>query len=189
MIDTEQSTHNAGASGPGVDQTAREPGKGSVGAFLFTFIILAGIWVLLSGKFDTFHLSLGLFSCLIVTYFSHDLLLPSPNMKALPGVWFRFTKYIPWLLYQVFLANIHVLKLALLPNVLERINPGIIQIESRLKSDLALVTFANSITLTPGTISIYASVYGAITVHVIDATSAAGLSGVMEDKIADVFGE
>jgi multicomponent Na+:H+ antiporter subunit E len=150
---------------------------------------MAAIWVLLSGKFDAFHLSLGGISCMIVAYFSGDLLFESPQITRLPGVWLRFIGYIPWLLYQVFLANLHVLYLTFHPKMHDLINPKIIHFQSRLHSDISLVTFANSITLTPGTITVYVSGDGGFHVHAIDDKSAEGLSGEMEARIAKAFGE
>lgn len=43
---------------------------------ILTFVIMAVSWVVLSGKFDPFHLSMGAVSCAIVAWFSSDLLFP-----------------------------------------------------------------------------------------------------------------
>jgi multicomponent Na+:H+ antiporter subunit E len=82
-----------------------------------------------------------------------------------------------------------VLYLCFHPRMKEKIDPQVIKFQSGLKSDLALVTFANSITLTPGTITVYTDRDGHFTVHAIDWKSASGLPGGMQDKIAKVFGE
>ena len=156
---------------------------------MLTFIIMFVLWVVLSGRFDAFHLSLGIISCLIVAYFSSDLLFKSPNVKMLPGLWIRFALYVPWLLYQIFLANLHLLYLAFHPRMMDLIDPKIIKFRSKLKSDLALVTFANSITLTPGTITVYLSIDGDFKVHAIDKASGDPLPGDMEARIAKAFGE
>ncbi len=158
-------------------------------SFFITFFIMFGIWLLLSGKLDVFHLSLGVICCFIVAFVSSDLLLPSPEIKAMPGLWFRFIKYIPWLLYQVFVANIHVMYLIFHPRMLELIDPRIMEFKSRLTSDMALVTLANSITLTPGTITIYISIYGDVTFHVIDIESGKTLPFIMESRVAEIFQE
>jgi multicomponent Na+:H+ antiporter subunit E len=147
------------------------------------------VWILLSGKFDVFHLSLGVISCAIVAYFSGDLLFESPKIKGLSGLWIRFIRYIPWLLYQIFLANLHVMVLTFHPRMMDHIDPRIIKFRSKLQSDLSLVTFANSITLTPGTITVYVSVDGDFSVHAIDKKSREGLPGEMEARIARAFGE
>ena len=157
--------------------------------FFLAFIILFVIWLLLSGKFDLFHISLGIISCSLVSFFSSDLLFPSLKLKGLPILWLRFIKYIPWLLYQIFLANIHVLYLTFHPRMMELIDPRIIKFKSRLKSDMSLVTFANSITLTPGTITVNVSIDGDFKVHAIDRASGDPLPGEMEKQIGKAFGE
>jgi multicomponent Na+:H+ antiporter subunit E len=157
--------------------------------FVLTFIIMFGVWVLLSGRFDAFHLSLGLISCGIVSYLSSDLLFSSPRPRGLLSQWARFIRYIPWLMVEITKANLHVAKLALHPRMMELIDPRIIKFRSKLKSELALVTFANSITLTPGTITVYVSIDGDFKVHAIDKASGDPLPGEMEANIAKAFGE
>ncbi|MFC1505365.1 Na+/H+ antiporter subunit E [Thermodesulfobacteriota bacterium] len=161
----------------------------TTGSFILTFLIMAGFWLIFSGKFDRFHLTLGFASCLIVAGVSSDLLFPSGLSKGLLGCSLRFAVYIPWLLYQVFLANLHVLYLAFHPRMMTLIDPQLIHFESRLTSDMARTTFANSITLTPGTITVDVSVMGRFTVHCIDAPSAEPLPGEMERRIVNVFKE
>lgn len=177
-------TNGARASRP---PRARKP----ITPFLLTFFIMLVLWMLLSGKFDAFHLSLGVISCAIVAYFSADLLFETPSIKVtrLPGSWIRFILYVPWLLYQIFLANLHVLYLTFHPRMMDLIDPRIIKFRSKLQGDLSRVTFANSITLTPGTITVYVTLDGNFSVHAIDKKSREGLPGEMEERIARAFGE
>ncbi len=165
-----------------------KPNKSKI-SFLITFVILFVIWIILSGKFDLFHISLGLISCFLVSYFSWDHLLPDLDVRTLPGVWIRFIRYIPWLLYQILVANIHLLYLVFHPRTQEVIDPRIMRFNTRLKDGMALVTLANSITLTPGTITIYISVFGEVTFHVIDIQSGKTLPFIMEAKVAEIFKE
>jgi multicomponent Na+:H+ antiporter subunit E len=104
-------------------------------------------------------------------------------------LWIHFILYLPWLLWQVFLANLHVLFLVLSPKMMDRIDPQIIKITSRIDDRLGLVTFANSITLTPGTITVNVSMHGELSIHAIDKESAAALPGEMERRVARIFGE
>ena len=159
--------------------------------FLLTFFIMFVLWILLSGKFDAFHLTLGIIACSIVAYFSADLLFETPSIKVtrLTGSWIRLVRYIPWLLYQIFLANLHVMYLTFHPRMMDLIDPQIIKFRSKLQGDLSRVTFANSITLTPGTITVYVSLDGNFSVHALDKKSREGLPGEMEERIAGVFGE
>jgi len=185
--DSERSLHNDNEDlSPAVDPQDR---KLFFYPFVLTFIIMFGTWVVLSGKFDPFHLSLGLISCGIVAYLSSDLLFSSPRIKGLLAQWARFIRYIPWLMVEIIKANLHVLYLAFHPRMMELIDPRIIKFQSKLKSNLALVTFANSITLTPGTITVDISVDGDFKVHAIDKASGDPLPGEMERRIAKAFGE
>lgn len=104
-------------------------------------------------------------------------------------LWLRMAGYIPWLIYQIFLANLHVMYLVFHPRMMELINPKIIQFDSRLKSDYSRMVFANSITLTPGTITVNVNALGQFSVHCIDDPSGKPLPGKMEEKIATVFKE
>jgi len=86
-------------------------------------------------------------------------------------------------------ANLHVTYLVFHPRMMDLIDPRIIKFRSKLKSDMALVTFANSITLTPGTITVDVSLDGDFKVHAIDKASGEPLPGEMEARIAKAFGK
>lgn len=160
------------------------------GPFWLTFFFCISTWIVLSGKFDLFHLTLGIISSLIVAYQSADLVFISPDLKGYLGNSLRFARYIPWLVYQVFIANLHVMYLVFHPRMMEVIDPRIIHFKSRLQKEISHLIFANSITLTPGTITVYVSgIYGDYTVHVIDAHSGESLPGEMEGRVGRVFGE
>ncbi len=156
--------------------------------YIIVFFILYLHWILWSGKFDAFHLSLGIISCALVTFMSHDLFIERKKLSPKIIVEaIRFIKYVPWLLYQIILSNIHVAALVLSPRM--PIEPKIIRYKTKLKTDIALVTFANSITLTPGTITADI-VDGEYVVHALSRKVADDLmTGEMEDKVAQIFEE
>jgi multicomponent Na+:H+ antiporter subunit E len=154
---------------------------------VISFLGFFCLWIVLSGQMDFFHIGLGLISCLLVTAISRDLLFPNHTARGFFRSGIRFLGYVPWLLYKIFMANLHVLALTFHPKMMERIDPQIFRFQSRLHKDLALVTFANSITLTPGTITVYVNMNGTFTVHAIDWASREDLPGEMEDRIAAVF--
>ncbi|MDJ0914972.1 MAG: Na+/H+ antiporter subunit E [Desulfobacterales bacterium] len=156
---------------------------------LLSFFILFGLWVVLSGRFDGFHLVLGVISSAIVALISGDLIFTSPKIRSILMLWLRWVGYVPWLVFQVFLANLQVMYLTFHPRMLDLIDPHIIEFDSRLKSDYARTTFANSITLTPGTITVNATVLGRFAVHCINTKSGQALPGKMEAKVAKVFNE
>jgi multicomponent Na+:H+ antiporter subunit E len=158
-------------------------------AFWLTFIILFALWVVFSGRFDGFHLAMGLISSALVAAVSGDLMFPAGKPVGILGVWLRLAGYIPWLIYQIFLANLHVMYLVFHPRMMGLINPKIIKFDSRLSGDYARMLFANSITLTPGTITVDVTALGRFSVHCIDVPSGQALPGKMEEKIANVFKE
>lgn len=157
------------------------------GARVFVFCICFITWIILSGRFDLFHLTLGVVASGIVAMISADIMFPAFQFRRMPGIWVGFIKYIPWLLYQIFLANLHILYLTFHPRMKELIDPRLITFQSKLKDDMALLIFANSITLTPGTVTVHVTVIGKFVVHAIDADSAGDLPGFMEEKVEKIF--
>jgi multicomponent Na+:H+ antiporter subunit E len=103
---------------------------------LIVFIIMLVLWVILSGRFDAFHLGLGIISSFLVAYFSGDFIFDSPRVQGFFVSWIRFVVYIPWLLYQIFLANLHVLYLTFHPRMMELIDPKIFRFRSLLRGQL-----------------------------------------------------
>ena len=126
--------------------------------FVLTFCIMFIFWWLLSAwtifliePFDLWMtLSKGVMATLIVTCLTYELFVPSRGEKVLLKLR-RFIGYVIWELYQIALAAIDVAYrvVGTLP-----VDPRVIEFDTTLRSDFALVTFANSITLTPGTITI-----------------------------------
>jgi len=157
-------------------------------SFLITSVLMFITWVVLSGNFSTLLLSLGVISSLLVGWFFHDLLFPSITMGHI-RIFFKFSAYLPWLILEIVKANFHLLYLVFHPRMKELIDPHIIDFKTDLESDLAITTLANSITLTPGTITVTTGSDGVFRVHAIDKPSADALPGSMLDKVADIFGE
>ncbi len=167
----------------------RQEGKRNFATYVVMFIIMFAVWCVMSGKFDALHLTLGVVSSALVSYFSTDLLFnKSLSGRSLRGA-YGFLAYLPWLFSQIFLSALHVLYLSFHPRMLELIDPQVIRFRSRLKGDLAKVTFANSITLTPGTITVYVNYHRDFSVHAINRLSGESLPGEMEQRIARAFGE
>jgi multicomponent Na+:H+ antiporter subunit E len=154
--------------------------------YIYTFLIMFGFWILLSGKFDLFHLTLGVLSSALVSFLSTDILMRDNRKHDRLGITCRFICYIPWLLSQIVLSTLHVTYLALHPKMTERIDPTIVTFKTKLQTTIAQVALANSITLTPGTITIRIE-DGVFYVHAISRKAAAGLPGEMEDRLARVF--
>ena len=92
-------------------------------AKIATFLIMAVVWVILSGMFDPFHLTLGVICCGLVAHFSHGLLFWGGDAKSWPRGFVRWILYIPSLFWEIILANIHVIRVVVHPRMLEIIDP------------------------------------------------------------------
>jgi multicomponent Na+:H+ antiporter subunit E len=153
------------------------------------FLLLFAIWVIFSGQLDAFHLSLGLISTLFVTLISSSFFFTNrtKSMGTRLGEVLRLPGYSLWLLWEIVLSNIHILKLALTPGEIKELDPALVRIKTNLKTDFGKYALANSITLTPGTITI--EIDGdEMLIHAISKHTADGVSSdVMEKKVAEVF--
>jgi multicomponent Na+:H+ antiporter subunit E len=155
--------------------------------FIGTTVILFAFWMLLSGKFDAFHLTLGIICSALIAYLFHDLLFANVRVGDMRIIFTRFIVYIPWLILQIVLSNIHVALLVLRPKM--PICPQIIKFETKLETDISCVALANSITLTPGTITMDIK-DGVYYVHALSQKVADDLNtGEMEDRVAHIFME
>ena len=157
------------------------------------FLLMMLLWILMSGKFDAFHLALGAISSALVAWISTDLLFQDRDKSLgsrVTEAW-RFFLYSCWLVWQIILANMHVIYLSLTPKpIKETLSPHIFNFKTTLKSDFARFVLANSITLTPGTVTIrvYKDIFY---VHAITFRAAGDLASdaisEMERRVAHVF--
>jgi multicomponent Na+:H+ antiporter subunit E len=155
---------------------------------LLIFSLLLVAWLIFSGFFDPFHISLGIISCLAVTWMSADLLFEnrSAGLELRVRELLRIPAYLGWLLWQIVLANVSILKLVFQPGPLEGVAPQVVRFKTTLKSDWAKFVLAQSITLTPGTVTIKI-VGDEFFVHAISQEAADGLDGAMEGWIKHVY--
>ena len=152
-----------------------------------TFVVIFTFWLFWSGMFDPFHVALGIISSAIVVQWTGRLFVETsqPLSRRLME-WVRFEAYAVWLLWQIVLANIQVFKLAFHPNLLRVIHPRLISFKTNLKGDVAKFILAQSITLTPGTVTVRIN-GNQFDVHAINNDAATGVPGPMENKIANIY--
>ena len=100
---------------------------------LATFAVMVVFWIVLSGMFDAFHLTLGVICCLVVAFFSHDLLFYGGEQAAWGRGLLGVLRYLPWLFYQIILANLEVAYVVLHPRMLDKIDPHVIRFKTKLK--------------------------------------------------------
>ena len=160
-------------------------------SFIFTFLAMFFFWVLNSGVFELFYLSLGAASAFFVAYVFHSRFSMIKDAHATVSSFIRFAGYLPWILWEIALANWDIVKRVLDPGM--PIDPCIVSFRSTLKSEIAMTTLANSITLTPGTITIDIDPDGTFYVHSIAREPAESLLAEppceMAARVGYIFGD
>lgn len=146
-------------------------------------LVLCSLWALWSGHYTPLFLSLGFASCMFVVVLSIRMDIIDPDGHPVHIGW-RLVRYIPWLFWEIVKANIDVAGIILRPEL--KISPNIIEVEAFQKSELGQTIYANSITLTPGTVSIDV-VDGKVTVHAITREAAQGLIDSDMDQRAAIL--
>jgi len=138
-------------------------------------------WVLLSASFEWVHLGLGLVLSFAVAWINsgHSPFVPKFRL------WLRILFYLPWLFYKIIRSSLHLSKLILDPAL--PIDPHLFPVDSKLRHHAAVVLLGNSITLTPGTITVEVDRNNLI-VHTMDKTSSEEEAcKEIESKIAYIF--
>ena len=124
---------------------------------------------MLSQIFDPFYLVSGVVCSALVALLTHSLLFRTSPGRGAPRKAIIFVVYCFYLFFQIAVANLDVVYRALHPQM--PIHPGIVKIKTNLKSDSAITALANSITLTPGTLTVDVTDDGYLYVHWINVKS------------------
>jgi multicomponent Na+:H+ antiporter subunit E len=150
-------------------------------------LLLMGVWLLLSGHYDAFHISLGLFSVGLVMVLNHGLY----RVRLYPGDVHRDLQigrlfiYVFWLIKEIVLAALQVARYVLDPKM--PIDPSFLEFHAELPNAGSQVVLANSITLTPGTLTVDIT-EGVFLVHSLSDTSSTSLvEGTMPQNVAKLF--
>jgi multicomponent Na+:H+ antiporter subunit E len=150
------------------------------------FVILMALWLLNSGHYTPLLIGFGVASCLLVVWLSIRMGVVDDEgipIELLP----RLPFYLPWLIKEVFASNVDVAKRILLPGRYP-LSPKVFSAPTSQRSDLGRVLYANSITLTPGTVSILVK-GDRIKVHGIAEEVADGLlEGEMDERVTTFEG-
>ncbi|MEM0955410.1 MAG: Na+/H+ antiporter subunit E [Pseudomonadota bacterium] len=146
---------------------------------VLTALILFALWLSFSATLSPGHVIVGALISGLVAWLNPAL----PHMRRLS--WPAVLAYQPWLFGRILKSGWHVSRLILHPSL--PIKPKLIRHTTPLQSDGELVTLGNSITLTPGTVTVEIAP-GEVLVHALDEDSTQDLrTGAMETKIRGVF--
>ncbi len=161
----------------------------SVRGILAHAAILMVLWLLLSGHYDVFHISLGVFSVALiivanahinkVQFFKGDV----PEWERLHLN--RLLRYLAWLLWQIVVAGLQVAYVVLSPRI--RVNPSLIRFRAKMPSVGAAVILGNSITLTPGTLTIEIQKDEFLVHSLMDESMSGLVDGTMPTMVARMF--
>lgn len=145
-------------------------------------------WLLLSGHYDPLLIGLGLASVAVTVWFMARLAVVDGESLPL-HLMFRGARYWPWLVAEIFKSAITVTRIILSRPL--AISPTLARVTARQQGPVGIATFANSITLTPGTISaVVLEQRREILVHALTEEGAEDLhGGEMDRRVAAFEGE
>jgi len=160
------------------------------------WLTLFAFWLALSGVFDVQHVAIGVVATGIVAWQSRPAQLLSggaeservTHFASMP--WVRLFVYVIWLLGQIAKANLHIARVVLDPRL--PIDPGMVRVPARVSSDAAITLLANSITATPGTVTVHSPEQGRgeFVIHaLVDPGAVAAGVRDMEDHVLRALGE
>ena len=158
--------------------------------------VLFGFWVALSGRYETKFLVIGALAVAAVVLLNREIFSLHLHpviagrghvFRALLAVAWTWLAYVGWLLYAIVVANFQVAYIVLHPRM--PIDPVLLQFNVPWRRAATQVVLANSITLTPGTITADLK-DGQYTVHTLATAFAQPLSsGEMQRRVALLLGE
>ena len=115
---------------------------------LILFLILLSLWLLMSGNYSILIITLGIISCAFCVYVAKRGNLIDD--EGLPIFFIpRLSNYLIWLFKEILKSNLNTAKVILNGKV----EPETFTVKASQVTDVAKVTYANSITLTPGTVT------------------------------------
>ena len=136
---------------------------------LIYFVVALVVWLLLTWSLDTQMLIAGVIASIIVAVLFHEIMPKEHKVFISPVRMFWLLLYVPVFFYYMLIANFDVVYRALHPKM--PIKPGIVKIKTKLKTDSGITALANSITLTPGTLTVDLTDDGFLYVHWINVKS------------------
>jgi multicomponent Na+:H+ antiporter subunit E len=144
-------------------------------AFLF------GFWLVMSGYFTPFLLTMGLVSAIAVVWLAHRMDVVDHEGHPAHLAPRALLRYWPWLIREILKSGWAVTRIILDPRL--PISPTLVRFRPTQRTDVGLTTHANSITLTPGTISVEVG-RDELLVHALAEAGAEGIrSGDMDRRV------
>jgi multicomponent Na+:H+ antiporter subunit E len=150
------------------------------GSQILGFVIAFLVWLALTWKIDIMNIALGSVFSLLASMFFGELLTVTPKRALHITRYLWFIYYIMIFLWQMVKANIDVAYRVLHPKL--PIDPGLIKIRTKLKSDVSKALLANSLSLTPGSTAVD-FIGDQLYIHCIDVNRSVREEASMFEKI------
>ncbi|MDH5188145.1 MAG: Na+/H+ antiporter subunit E [Rhodospirillaceae bacterium] len=148
-------------------------------------LAMAALWMALSGYFEPLLLGFGVFSVALTVYISHRMdVIDHEGHPIHHGT--KVILYWPWLIKEIVIANWDVAKTIL--GFGDPVSTSVFKTPASQISELDQVIYANSITLTPGTVTISAESGNIFEVHALTRASRAGVEGGEMNRRCAAFG-
>ncbi len=156
-----------------------------LGRLIVLLVLLAAMWLVVSGHFDPFLLISGAVASGLVAVIAWRM--GAVDEEGVPvQLAAGLVRYLPWLAWQVAVSNVRVAAVILSPAM--KLDPASGWVEAHQKTAVGLVAFANSITLTPGTVSLSVET-DRIHVHALSRQGLEDLGrGEMDRRVAAMEG-
>jgi multicomponent Na+:H+ antiporter subunit E len=116
------------------------------------FATLFFFWVLLNGSLATDVLIIGAVASFVIAFFFRDKLAWFSELRLTPKALLTTVAYIFYYIKELVKSNVNVASIVLSPDL--PLNPGIVKVRTKLKNPMGRMMLANSITLTPGTLTV-----------------------------------
>lgn len=155
--------------------------KSTMSRKVFMAVLLALAWLLWSGLFKPLLLVLGAVSCLLVIFLSQRMRLFDHDVFSLRFI-ARLARFWAWLAREIVRSSIEVTRAVLSPRL--PISPTVAEFDSQCEHPVDRATLGNSITLTPGTLTLRID-DGHFVVHALTEDGARDiLGGEMDRRVA-----
>lgn len=153
------------------------PASATPGAYVLGFAACLLTWVLLTGSLASDELLLGGLVSLVVAFASGPRLALLSGIRLTPWAPLHLLRYLGYFFQQLALSNLDVARRVVSADL--PIDPGLVEVRTGLTSDLGRMLLANSITLTPGTITVEAE-GDRLLIHWIDRSPGADLDSATQ---------
>lgn len=149
---------------------------------IITFVILFLVWIVLSGFFSPYFLMLGIISCSLTVLINYLLNKEKQQITNLHIILIKTPLYFIWLIKEIVVSSFSIT--FKMWQIKPEVTPDYAWIQCNIRDELSMTILGNSITLTPGTVTMGERTDGMLLVHAIESKSLEDIkNGEMAQKV------